>query len=336
MLLRQAQESQQHPHALDAPLCQHLLGPLLGLRPDALDLAQQPGRPPLDAADLLRQDMRLQRGEASRRTAGRARRWAASAGRTAAPAGRPTAPRPPGPDTPAAPSNRPPAPARARRDAPSAGPRWNRSNRAAGSGSQAPPSPPARTALPTCWRVVPWIRVSATVCSHSSRCRFSSAREAKRAALEGIVLDVVDAALDLALVPGRVGFGGQNGQSVVLGKRPHLGAQLRIEPVRPAHRGTQIVDHQGLTARRQSGRRRSPGSAGSHRWSGDTPPRCSPCGCGSARCGTPRSSDAAHPDPPPERPGQSPPAPRRRGRTPSAAPAAAVHAVSFFTSRRTL
>ena len=64
----------------------------------------------------------------------------------------------------------------------------------------------------------------------------------KREALERIALHILHAAFDLPLVPGRAQARRQDHRAVVLGERPHLRTQLRIEPVRLLHRRAKIVD----------------------------------------------------------------------------------------------
>jgi hypothetical protein len=56
-------------------------------------------------------------------------------------------------------------------------------------------------------------------------------------ALERIVLGVADAALDLALVAGRAGFGGEDDGAVVAGEGLDLRVEVRVVPVGLRHRG---------------------------------------------------------------------------------------------------
>ena len=65
-------------------------------------------------------------------------------------------------------------------------------------------------------------------------------------AFEGVVLYILDSALDLALVPWRVGFCGKNDTSIMPGELHHFRVEIGIEPVGVLHRGLQIIDHQGL------------------------------------------------------------------------------------------
>src|SRR5690606_27698509 len=156
----------------------------------------------------------------------------------------------------------------------------------AGRGSRAGRSTSAKC-LPTCRRVVPCTRVSATACSQSRRKRFWASRLAERrpfrgvswtwpaprsalalgrgglgrgggvaveavlvlkageaAALQGVVLDVADAALDFALVTGGIRPRGQEHGAVVGGERADLGVELGIEPVGPRHGGLEVVEDQ--------------------------------------------------------------------------------------------
>lgn len=92
------------------------------------------------------------------------------------------------------------------------------------------------------------------------------------------------------------------------------------QPASPPHEGCRSPMS---AARRRNRQRRFPGSAESHRWSAGTPPRRTPCGCGSARSGTPRCSAAFHPARPPARHGQNPLVLPGLPQPPSAAPAAA-------------
>ena len=62
--------------------------------------------------------------------------------------------------------------------------------------------------------------------------------------LQGIVLNVVNATFDLALVARRVGLGGKNSRVVVDAEGQHLRVDLRIEPVRLGDRRLQVVDDQ--------------------------------------------------------------------------------------------
>ena len=82
--------------------------------------------------------------------------------------------------------------------------------------------------------------------SHSKRNRFSSARLAKTAPLEGVSLGVLHAAFDLALVTGHVRLGGQEHACRSAGEGLQLGIDLRVVPVGPGHGGLQVVDHQPL------------------------------------------------------------------------------------------
>jgi len=64
--------------------------------------------------------------------------------------------------------------------------------------------------------------------------------------LQGIVLNVVNAALDFALVTRRVGLGGKNRRVVVCAKCQHLRVDVRIEPVRLRDGRLQVVGDQRL------------------------------------------------------------------------------------------
>ncbi len=66
------------------------------------------------------------------------------------------------------------------------------------------------------------------------------------ASLQAILLDIVDAPLNLAFVTRRVGAGRENDDPVVLAERFQLRIQLRIEPVRLLDRRTEVVDDQYL------------------------------------------------------------------------------------------
>jgi hypothetical protein len=65
----------------------------------------------------------------------------------------------------------------------------------------------------------------------------------ERAPFQGVVLDVLDARLDLPFVPGRVGLRRQDHRAIVLAEGLHLGRDLGIEPIGMRHRGFEIVDH---------------------------------------------------------------------------------------------
>ncbi len=65
-------------------------------------------------------------------------------------------------------------------------------------------------------------------------------------ALESVAFRVADTAFDLALMPGRTRLGRQRDDAVVLTERLHFRIDLGIEPVRLAHRGLQVVQHQRL------------------------------------------------------------------------------------------
>ncbi len=64
--LGQAQQADQDPDRLDAPRLDHRLGPAGALRPEPTDPGQVPGRAPLDPADLLRGDVHRLRAEPPR------------------------------------------------------------------------------------------------------------------------------------------------------------------------------------------------------------------------------------------------------------------------------
>ncbi len=53
----QAQQALKHANALNSAVFQHRLSPGMGVLAENLDLAKQPRRPTLDAADLLRCDV---------------------------------------------------------------------------------------------------------------------------------------------------------------------------------------------------------------------------------------------------------------------------------------
>ena len=80
------------------------------------------------------------------------------------------------------------------------------------------PSRPRRSSLPTCRRVVPWMRVSATVCFPVAQEVVLLVQAGEDPALQGVLLDVVDAALDLPLVSRRVRSRRQKHRAVVLAR----------------------------------------------------------------------------------------------------------------------
>src|SRR5512135_3252792 len=61
---------------------------------------------------------------------------------------------------------------------------------------------------------------------------------------QGVLLDVVDAALDLPLVAGRVGACRQEHGPVVFAEGADLGVDLRVEPVGRLHGGLEVVQDQ--------------------------------------------------------------------------------------------
>ena len=67
------------------------------------------------------------------------------------------------------------------------------------------------------------------------------AREAPPA--QGVVLDILDAGLDLALVPRDPGLGRQDRRAIMRTEGAQLGVDLRIEPVRLDDRGLEVVGH---------------------------------------------------------------------------------------------
>src|SRR5258708_6332047 len=68
----------------------------------------------------------------------------------------------------------------------------------------------------------------------------------ERPAFEGVFLDVVDAAFDVALGAGRIRPGGQQGDAVVLSERTHLGVEVGVEPISLGDGGAEVVQHQAL------------------------------------------------------------------------------------------
>ena len=69
---------------------------------------------------------------------------------------------------------------------------------------------------------------------------------AKGPALEGVVLDILYARLDLALVLGRARPGGQDHGAIMLRETCQLGIEFRIEPIRLQHGRLEVVGHDGL------------------------------------------------------------------------------------------
>src|SRR5665213_783030 len=61
-------------------------------------------------------------------------------------------------------------------------------------------------------------------------------------ALEGVILDVLDARLDLALMPGHGGLGRGEDRPVMAAELDQLGIEIRVEPVGLEHGGLQIID----------------------------------------------------------------------------------------------
>jgi hypothetical protein len=59
---------------------------------------------------------------------------------------------------------------------------------------------------------------------------------------EGVLLDVIDAAFDLALVPGRVRTGGPQGDPIVVGEGADLGVDVGVEPVGLGDGGLEVVE----------------------------------------------------------------------------------------------
>src|SRR5262245_19430033 len=68
----------------------------------------------------------------------------------------------------------------------------------------------------------------------------------EHAALQGVLLDVVHTAFDLALVPRRVRLGGQQGDAIVLAEGADLGIDLGVEPIGFGDGGLEIVEDQAL------------------------------------------------------------------------------------------
>ena len=66
---------------------------------------------------------------------------------------------------------------------------------------------------------------------------------AELAALERVVLAILDAGLDLALVPGHARLGGQDERPVVGGELGQLGVEIRFIPIGLEHAGLEVVDH---------------------------------------------------------------------------------------------
>jgi hypothetical protein len=68
----------------------------------------------------------------------------------------------------------------------------------------------------------------------------------KDTALECVLLDVVDAALDLPLMARHVRPRRQKHRAIMLGERLHLGVQFRFEPVDVFYGRAQVVEHDTL------------------------------------------------------------------------------------------
>ena len=139
--------------------------------------------------------------------------------------------------------------------------------------------------LPTWRRVVPWIRVSATVSSQSSRKVFLRLQTGEVSRLEGIALDVVNALFDLPLVPRRARSCGPEENAVVLAEGADLRVELRIEPVGLCHGGLEVIQDQPSRCSTEVTNGRFRCSEGNRRWSGDRRPRCKPCESETTRCG---------------------------------------------------
>ena len=71
-----------------------------------------------------------------------------------------------------------------------------------------------------------------------------SGQALKLVAFEGVVLAVFDTCLDLALVPGHGGSGGQHYRAIVSTELAHLGVEFRFKPITTADGGAQVVDNQ--------------------------------------------------------------------------------------------
>ena len=69
------------------------------------------------------------------------------------------------------------------------------------------------------------------------------AEAGKLPALQRVVLDVLDAVLDLALVARHPGPGRQDDRAVMAGEVRELGVDLRIEPIGLDDAGLQVIDH---------------------------------------------------------------------------------------------
>ena len=91
---------------------------------------------------------------------------------------------------------------------------------------------------------MPWIRVSATVSSHSRRKLVLLLQAGENPPFEGIVLSIADTVLDLSLMAGHVRPRGQEHEAIMLAEGPHFGIELGIEPVGLLHRRAKIIKDQ--------------------------------------------------------------------------------------------
>ena len=66
----------------------------------------------------------------------------------------------------------------------------------------------------------------------------------ERSSLEGVILDVIDAAFNFALVPGHIGARGPEGQTIMLSESPDFGVDVRVVPIRVLNGGLEVIQNQ--------------------------------------------------------------------------------------------
>ncbi len=67
---------------------------------------------------------------------------------------------------------------------------------------------------------------------------------AETSAFQSVVLDVVDALFDLALVAGRVGARWPEHDPIVLAEGANFGVELGIEPIARLYRAAEVIEYQ--------------------------------------------------------------------------------------------
>lgn len=244
MAVGQVEQPLQHADPFHAPRLQHGLGPAQTARTQATDLAQQPGRAPLHAADLGAGDVRRLRAEATRFVPDMQGDLLQALVEDPH-----QAPVPAGPHLPAQVLRRHRVVGPLDLDMAVAvhhPPRLVEVGEVLGrQGQQSGPLDFGEVGADLAAGGAVQARVSHRLLPVQQEA-ILLLQAVEGPPLQGVLLHVVDAPFHLPLVARRVGPGRQEGRAVMGGEGTHLGIEIGVEPVGLLDRGPQVVQDQPL------------------------------------------------------------------------------------------